>query len=113
MRNGRMNDPLFTTGDAVLLGGKKPAEICGPKQSGIEGLLESCSGGGQPVGPGWLKKGAKKNSSKGGLPRVSPSNCPNKRSWKIPYPARTEVVPRLKGSQAIPMRGSKSCQSLL
>jgi hypothetical protein len=39
--------------------------------------------------------------------------APKSRSWKMPQPARNEVLPFLKGSHAAPTRGSKSCQSLL
>src|SRR5438128_6042588 len=39
--------------------------------------------------------------SKGGLPRALPTRFPKTRSWKIPYPARTDVFPLFVGSQAI------------
>src|SRR5260370_1145645 len=107
MRNGRTPDPLGTVADALSEGGKNRDEICGPKHRDGVGI---CWGNVQGGGP---KNGAKNACWKGGFPRVSPSNCPNMRSWKIPYPARMEVLPRLNGSHAIPIRGSKSCQSLL
>src|ERR1700751_5665925 len=44
----------------------------------------------------------------GGSARTLPNALPNVRSWKIPNPARIEVLPLLHGSHVNPKRGSMS-----
>src|SRR5215469_12021819 len=104
--NGKMPAPSFTTEELVREGGSAKLETGGPMQSEGVAVCTAAHGGGP-------KNGAKKNCWKGGFPRVSPSNWPKTRSWKIPWPARIDEVLSWKGSHARPTRGSKSSQSLL
>src|SRR5215469_5776589 len=46
-------------------------------------------------------------ATNGGLPFRFVNRFPKIRSWKIPYPARNDVLPVPNGSHASPRRGSK------